>query len=31
MADWIKDILFIAGGVAVLLAFGLYAVGLRRI
>jgi hypothetical protein len=31
MPDWLKDIIFIAGGVAALGAFGAYAVALRRL
>jgi hypothetical protein len=31
MADWIKDVLFIGGGVAVFALFAAYAAGLRRI
>ena len=31
MPDWLKDIIFIAAGIAVFAVFGVYAVGLRRI
>jgi len=31
MPDWLKDVIFLALGVGVFAAFGLYAAGLRRI
>jgi hypothetical protein len=31
MADWLKDLIFIATGVGVFALFGLYAAALRRV